>query len=69
MLNQKGVHQGVPWSVTHKGGRAFELSVGGKTEEYECDYEPVFGLDVLDQHCINQRLDIMQASLTEEGHV
>lgn len=60
MFNQSGVYKGVPWSVTHKGGKLFELVVGDKTEEYTCMYEPIFGLDMSDQQAINLKLDRMQ---------
>jgi hypothetical protein len=60
MFNQSGVYRGVPWGVTHLGGREFELKVGEKTEKYTCLFEPIFGLDTADQHAINLKLDEMQ---------
>lgn len=60
MFNQSGIFNGIAWSVVHKGGRLFELTVGGKVEEYTCMYEPIFGLDVADQNAINLKLDSMQ---------
>jgi len=63
IYSQSGVCQGVAWSVEYKGGRLFELVVGDKTESYTCNYEPVFGLDVMDQNNINIQLDRMQGLL------
>lgn len=60
MFNQSGVYKGISWSVIHLGGRLFSLIVGDKVEEYSCNYEPVFGLDVSDQQAINLKLDEMQ---------
>lgn len=60
MLNQSGFNNGVLWSVIYKGEKVFELTVGEKVENYRCIYEPIFGIDVLDNQNINLQLDKMQ---------
>lgn len=60
MLSQSGVYEGVSWSVVHKGGKLFELTVGDKLETYTCLYDPIFGLDIADHQAINLKLDDMQ---------
>lgn len=59
-MNRSGIYEGVEWSVTHKGGKYFKLIVGDKEETYECQYDPIFGLDFIDQNDINEQLDRMQ---------
>lgn len=60
MFNQSGEYKGVSWNVIYKGGRIFELTIGDKIENYTCNYEPIFGLDISDQEGINRKLDEMQ---------
>lgn len=67
MMNQSGVYEGVAWSVVHKGGKLFELTVGDKVEEYTCMYAPIFGLDISDQNAINRLLDKMQGLTKQKG--
>jgi hypothetical protein len=60
MYSQSGEHNGVKWESEYLGGRSFELRVGNLKRPYECQYEPVFGVDASDYSSMNSIMDEMQ---------
>lgn len=60
MYTQHGELNDVKWLSEYKGGRSFLLHVGHLEQEYECDYEPVFGVDAGDYARMNEIMDEMQ---------
>lgn len=60
MYTQHGELNGVKWLSEYKGGRSFLLHVGHLEQEYECSYEPIFGVDGADYATMNEIMDEMQ---------
>lgn len=63
MLTQYGELEGIKWLSEYKGGRTFLLHVGQLEKFYECDYEPIFGVDAADYARMNELMDEMQKSI------
>lgn len=59
MFTQHGELDGIKWLSEYKGGRTFLLHVGHLEQEYECDYEPRFGVDASDYVSMNEIMDDM----------
>lgn len=66
MYTQSGEINGINWEAKYNGGRSFTLTVGNKTQPYECMYEPKFGVDTGDYAEMNRLMDEMQAEI-EKG--
>lgn len=60
MLLGSGNEDNIKWKVKSKG-RMLIISVDNKnmilTEEYECQFEPIFGYDCSDIYNVNKILD------------
>lgn len=59
MYTQHGELDGIKWLSEYKGGRTFLLHVGHLEQEYECEFEPIFGVDAADYAEMNQIMDDM----------
>ena len=64
----KGVEGNIEWEI-NGNGRFLEIKVSKedlvKIENYECDFEPIFGYDCVDVSMINKKLDDLINSLKD----
>lgn len=67
MYSQNGEVNGVKWYSKYLGGRKFKLMVSDLVEHYECNHEPVFGVDASDYANMNEIMDKIQKKIEEEG--
>lgn len=63
LYDANGFEDDVQWAIKFHGGRKFTISGNNvktqesKSTEYECDYEPIFGIDVFDKQSVEVILD------------
>ncbi|WP_017814441.1 hypothetical protein [Paenibacillus shenyangensis] len=65
MIYKSGMDNGIAWSVTQVAGGSFEIKVGDKVAEYECQYPTYFGVDLMDIVGVNDILDRMYEEIQE----
>lgn len=66
MYSQNGEIDGVKWYAKYLGGKDFLLMVGNLSEKYSCDYEPKFGVDVMDYENMNKKMDRLHSRVNSE---
>jgi hypothetical protein len=69
MYDQSGEVEGVKWLSHYKGGRRFTLFVGQLEQEYDCLYEPRFGVDTTDYNEMNWIMGEMHVEAVKSGQV
>lgn len=66
MYSQNGEVNSVKWYAKYLGGRTFKLMVSDLVEMYECEYEPIFGVDVADHAKMCEIMDSMQKKIEDD---